>query len=310
MTASENPIPSSPVLPMVFDGDHTIQFSCHRGVSCWNACCSNIDISLTPYDILRMKRHLGISSTEFLRDYTFPYELEKDGIAGVKLKPADGATHCRFMREEGCGIYADRPTACRYYPIALLSMRRQDEYVDRNSYAIVNEAHCKGHQEPRTLTIQAYREEQGLEEYDELARGWRQLVLKKKSSGATIGKPSLKSRQLFFMACYDIDTFRAFVSSDAFSQLFVLGAEEREMLLQDDVELLQFSFRFLKQVLFGEKSIDLDESEARERLIRWRARQEAIELEAAAARARLEAEMSEDTLGEDACPPDGKCSSN
>jgi hypothetical protein len=23
------------------------------------------------------------------------------------------------------------PTACRYYPVALLSMRKQDEYVDR-----------------------------------------------------------------------------------------------------------------------------------------------------------------------------------
>jgi hypothetical protein len=48
-------------------------------------------------------------------------------------------------------------------------------------------------------------------EYDDLARGWRQLVLKKKSSGPTIGKPSLRSRQLFFMACYDIDRFREFV---------------------------------------------------------------------------------------------------
>ena len=46
---------------------------------------------------------------------------------------------------------------------------------------------------------------------DELARGWRQLVLKQKSAGPAIGKPSKASLQLFFMACYDIDRFRAFV---------------------------------------------------------------------------------------------------
>ena len=84
--------------------------------ACWNACCSNIDISLTPYDILRLKRRLDLTSTEFLERYTVPYEMEKDGIAGVKLRPVDGGTACRFMEPEGCGVYDDRPTACRYYP--------------------------------------------------------------------------------------------------------------------------------------------------------------------------------------------------
>ena len=85
-------------------------------------------------------------------------------------------------------MYGDRPTACRYYPVALLSMRRQDEATDRDSYALVKEPHCLGHDEPREITIADYRNEQGLPEYDELARGWRQLILKKKSSGPTIGK--------------------------------------------------------------------------------------------------------------------------
>jgi uncharacterized protein len=306
MSQPEVSIPGSPVVPKVMEGGHKIQFSCHQGISCWNACCSNIDISLTPYDILRMKKRLGISSTEFLREYTVPYEMEKDGIAGVKLKPVEGGTACQFMKPEGCGIYTDRPTACRYYPVALLSMRRQDEYVDRDSYALVKESHCRGHEVDRTLTIDQYREEQGLPEYDELARGWRQLILKKKSSGPTIGKPSLKSRQLFFMACYDIDTFRNFVESEAFGKLFALPEDEKHMVLNDDVELMLFAFRFLRQVLFGEKSIELHEKAAEERLEKWRARQVEIEREAAEQRARLEQEMQEDTIG-DGCE-DGSCS--
>ena len=285
MSQPDVPFPNSPVVPTMVSESHVIKFSCHKGIGCWNACCSNIDISLTPYDVLRMKTRLGITSTEFLRDYTVPYEMEKDGIAGVKFRPVEGGTACRFMRPEGCDIYADRPTACRYYPVALLSMRKQDEYVDRDSYAIVEEEHCKGHLEGRSISIGDYRKEQGLEEYDELARGWRQLVLKKKSSGPTIGKPSLRSRQLFFMACYDVDRFREFVQSEAFAKLFELPNDEKQVLLQDDVALLQFAFRFLRQVLFGEESISLNAEAAQDRLAKVREKRLVEEREAAKKRA-------------------------
>jgi len=264
--APDSPFPESPVLPQTFGEDKTIRFRCHRGIECWNACCSNIDISLTPYDILRLKRRLGLTSSEFLERYTVPYEMEKDGIAGVKLRPVEGGTACRFMEAEGCSVYGDRPTACRYYPVALLSMRRQDETTDRDAYAMVKEPHCLGHHEPRELTIDAYREEQGLPGYDELARGWRQLILKKKSSGPTIGKPSKRSLQLFFMACYDLDRFRVFVASDGFAELFDLPADEMQAILIDDTALMLFGFRFLRQTLFGETTIPLHAAAAAKRM--------------------------------------------
>jgi Fe-S-cluster containining protein len=261
----------------MLDGSKEIQFRCHKGIACFNACCKTIDISLTPYDILRLKGRLGLTSTEFLERYTLPYEMEKDGIAGVKLRPVDGGTACRFLTDGGCSIYSDRPSACRYYPLALLSMRRQDEYTDRDSYALVKEDRCLGHQEPRRLTIDEYRAEQGLPDYDELARGWRQLILKKKSSGPTVGKPSRRSLQLFFMTCYDIDRFRHFVASDSFREVFALPEAQRGAVLADEVTLMQFGFRFLRQVLFGEVSIPLREEAVaarRERLKEKLARQE------------------------------------
>jgi len=261
----ENPFPNSPVMPEMFDGNKTIQFQCRKGIACWNACCSNIDISLTPYDILRLKQRFDMSSGEFLDKYTFPYELAKDDIAGVKLKPVEGGTACQFMRAEGCSVYEDRPTACRYYPIALLSMRKQDEYTDTASYALVKEAHCLGHNEPRHLSIDDYRKEQGVDVYDELARGWRQLILKKKSSGPTVGKPSKRSLQLFFTACYDIDRFRAFLASDGFSDIYDIPAEEFKTILEDDANVMQFAFRFLRQVLFGEMSIAMRQENIEQR---------------------------------------------
>ena len=283
--AKDLPFPESPVVPEMHDGSKTIQFQCRKGISCWNACCSNIDISLTPYDILRLKRRLGLASAAFLQQYAVPYEMEKDGIAGVKMRPVEGGTACQFMKPEGCGVYEDRPTACRYYPVALLSMRKQDEYVDRDAYALVKEKHCLGHQEPRSLTIDEYRAEQGLKEYDELGRGWRQLVLKKKSSGPTVGKPSVRSRQLFFMTCYDIDTFRAFVDSGPFRELYDVPETEYRAMLGDSLEseeaLMQFGYRFLRQVLFGEESIPLHKEAAEKR--REQAREKALAAEREAA---------------------------
>lgn len=298
MSQPDIPFPQSPVLPTMVDEKHVIQFSCHKGIGCWNACCSNIDISLTPYDVLRMRTRLGISSTEFLKQYTVPYEMDKDSIAGVKFRPVEEGTACRFMKPEGCDIYADRPTACRYYPVALLSMRRQDEYVDRDSYAIVKEDHCKGHEVDRPITIGDYRKEQGLGEYDELARGWRQLVLKKQSSGPSIGKPTLRSRQLFFMACYDIDRFREFVFAESFTRLFELKQDEKDALAKDDIALLQFAFRFLRQVMFGEESIALNAEAAQERLVKVQEKRLIEEREAAKKRA-LETEQDLTDDGED-----------
>jgi hypothetical protein len=252
---SESPFGESPVMPELLEGTATIQFQCRKGIDCWNACCSNIDISLTPVDILRLSRRLDISTTEFLVQYTFPYELEPNGIAGVKFKPVENDSACQFMRPEGCDVYADRPTACRYYPVALLSMRRSDEYTDRNAYALVKEAHCHGHNEPRQISIEDYRQEQGVVEYDELGRGWRQLVLKKKSSGPTIGAPSKRSLQLWFMACYDLDRFRDFVASTAFNEVYDIPWNEMQKILSTDTELMLFAFQFLRQTMFGEETI-------------------------------------------------------
>ncbi len=300
MSKPDIPFPQSPVIPQLIEADHVIQFSCHKGIGCWNACCANIDISLTPYDIIRLKARLGTSSTQFLRDYTVPYEMDKDSIAGVKFRPVDGGTACRFMTPEGCSVYEDRPTACRYYPVALLSMRRQDEFTDTQSYALVKEDHCKGHEVERRLTIADYRKEQGVEEYDELARGWRQLILKKKSTGPAIGAPSMKSRQLYFMASYDIDTFRDYVESEVFKELFALSEEEWTKILSTDTELMLFAFRYLKQVLFGEHTIPLNEEFAKERLEKWRKRQDELEREAAEKRAKYEADMLAEGIDEDA----------
>ncbi|CAK0764473.1 conserved hypothetical protein [Gammaproteobacteria bacterium] len=274
---TDSPFPTSPVIPNLLNGDASLQFRCHPKISCFNACCKSIDISLTPYDILRLRKQLGMSSGDFLTRYTVPYEMEKDGLVGVKLRPVDQGTACQFMREKGCEVYEDRPTACRYYPVALLSMRRQEEFTDRSAYAFVQEEHCLGHQEPRSLTIDEYRKEQGLGDYDELARGWRQLILKKKSSGPSVGSPTKRSLQLFFTACYDLDRFRQFVESPGFQDIYDISGEFWQAIYSDDTELMLFGFQFLRQVMFNELSIPIKTGAMDKRLAKKQERVVAME---------------------------------
>jgi hypothetical protein len=274
---SEVPFPKSPVQPALIEGNAEITFRCHRGIACWNACCSNIDISLTPYDILRLKNRLKMKSGDFLVKYTLPYEMEQGGIAGVKLKPVENGSACQFMVPEGCSVYEDRPTACRYYPVALLSMRKQNEFTDTHAYALVKEAHCLGHNEPRPIRIEDYRKEQGIPEYDEHGRGWRQLILKKKSSGPTVGKPSQRSLQLFFMACYDLDRFREFVASDSFNDVYDLTAEVKEKISTDEIALMEFAFQLMRQVMFNEMSIPNKPDAMEKRLARKQEREKMLD---------------------------------
>lgn len=268
----------SAVMPEALEGDSELQFRCYQGISCFNACCQRADVTLTPYDVLRLKRRLGMTSTEFLRTYTVPFQMDGDGLPGIKLKTDEDGACLQLAGAAGCAVYPDRPTVCRYYPLALLALREKDSPNAVERYSLVKEDHCQGHAEPRRVSIQAYRSEQGVEDYDARNREWYRLVLKKKSAGPAVGRPPQTSLQLFFMASYDIDTFRRFVLSENFRQTYQLPDAFFAEVERDDDSLLDFSFRFLRQALFGERTIqevaDAWELRVAQRREVWDARRE------------------------------------
>lgn len=71
-------------------------------------CCRDKGIMLNPYEVLRLARHEGLSTTEFIRQYT--------DTAGTQLQQRiDGS--CVFLTAQGCGVHAARPLVCRIYPL-------------------------------------------------------------------------------------------------------------------------------------------------------------------------------------------------
>lgn len=258
---------ADPVEPVRFRSSDTFCFSCHKGVSCWNECCHDTDITLTPFDILRLARHFDARPADVVRLFAAPAVHEKSSLPVAKLRmlePPAGETRkpCVFLDEaEGCTVYEHRPAACRYYPLGLAAVKMKGHEEPEDFYFLVREPHCQGHKEPKEQTVAAFRAEQGVEPYDEANRGWIHILMKLaswKSLGGPWGKePDERVKRMFYMATTDIDAFRRFVFNSTFLDKYDVAPEMRETLAADDEALLQLAFDWLRSVLFNEQTIGL-----------------------------------------------------
>lgn len=80
-----------------------------------------------------------------------------------------------------------------------MTVRPNDRAQVGEMYFVVREPHCKGHEQQHTQSVGEYRRTQGVDLYDERNREWRDVILKQRSSGPTVGAPSARSLQLFDM---------------------------------------------------------------------------------------------------------------
>jgi Fe-S-cluster containining protein len=274
----ENIPHTSPVHPQELSLDGEFRFDCHPEIACFNQCCKKSDVPLLPYDILRLKHRQNMTSSELVSRFTVPFEMDHHGMPGLKLGSKPDSNECVLLSEEGCSVYEDRPTACRYYALGSMGVRKEGSTRVENVYFAVKEEHCLGHQESKIQTVGGYRQSQGVEIYDVMNAEWQDIVIKKRSSGPTVGAPSERSLQLFDMCSYDMDSFCDFIQTPGFKNIFDLSDDDMKLLLEDEEKRLQFSFRFLKQVLFGEKTIPIKkgarEQRASERKHVWEERRE------------------------------------
>lgn len=71
-----------------------------------NSCCRNKRIQVNPYELARLGRAFGMSTSEARARFT---------ADGALLQTDDG--NCVFLTPEGCGVHADRPLVCRLFPL-------------------------------------------------------------------------------------------------------------------------------------------------------------------------------------------------
>ena len=243
--------------------DDTFKFACRPGVSCFNECCGDVNIFLTPYDILRLKNRLKISSQEFLDRYTITPIDKNQQYPVVLLRMGDNAKKkCYFVSPEGCMLYEDRPWACRIYPLGMASPREGDVDVEEEFYFILREDICRGFEEDREWKVSEWKLDQRMEKYDEFGNMFKEITLHDYfKRGKQLDPPKM---EMFHMVCYNIDKFRQFIKQTTFLKRFVLKDVSVDKLMEDDEELLKFGFRWLKFALFGEKTMKVRPAALRE----------------------------------------------
>ena len=248
----------SNIQPTKLTLDSNLKFECHPGVPCFTACCHTIKIVLTPYDILILRKRLGIPAHEFITKYTQPTYLEKTDMPGVLIKLREDTQGCPFVTPEGCTVYTDRPSACRYYPVGMADFHEggTNDAKEEKFFFLVKEPHCKGFEEKKEWTIREWRADQGVDVRDEMNKEWLRLIMRRKSFGyqATM---SDAAKRMFFMASTDLDSFRNFVFKSSFLDTYEVDEKTLQEIKEDDVALMKFSFSYLANTLFGAEGMKI-----------------------------------------------------
>lgn len=230
------------------------RFACHPGVSCFTECCRDLNLLLTPYDIVRLKNRLGLTSDEFLDRHADCRFDENRNLPMMYLRMnGDERRTCPFVSPGGCLVYGDRPSACRIYPVARASRVHRVHGTVLENYFVLREDHCLGFEEPRSWKIEEWLRDQGLEAYYRSNDIW----------GAILTHPAMRRvssvperRQMFYLASYDMDKFRRLVFGGRFLTLFAIPEETVAKMETDDAVLLGVACDWMKFSLLGEPALE------------------------------------------------------
>jgi uncharacterized protein len=225
------------------------RFHCRPGLACFNRCCREATIILSPYDILRLSRNLGLTTGDFLRRLTRREDEAGSGLPLVFMKPARTGG-CPLLGAGGCKVYEDRPAACRLFPVTQGSELTPQGVVERHFLRRLD--YCQGFTGEQEWTLATWQTDQGFPEFDRPRRPWLSLLLKQAQPGRTPQDDRILSQ--FYMVTYDLDAFRTFVFQSAFLKTHSLSVEEAMPLGTDDLALLHFSAGYLEHLLFRDEA--------------------------------------------------------
>ncbi len=225
--------------------DETFTFSCHPGVDCFTDCCRQLELALTPYDILRLKQETKLDSNTFLERYVIQEQEAEDVFPRFYLTMVDdGQASCVFVSETGCTVYPGRPGACRTYPMGRAAMQKNNTIEE--FFVLLKEPHCHGFLQKEEQTTKRYSDGQGLEEYNHFNDKVAFLLQHEHiRQGMTLTKEQTK---LFTLALYNLDSFRKKLDEGKLPhQNSYLAHKDK---YKDDKQLLLFGMNWLHGVLF------------------------------------------------------------
>ncbi len=225
--------------------EDTFTFKCYKGIVCFNRCCYDVKLILSPYDLLRIKRALNLSTEAFIEKYGELYigEVTQLPVISINMNPYDYS--CPFLdKEEGCKIYPDRPSPCRIYPLArYFAENEKGEKIEL--YKIIRETHCKGHYENYPIKVKDFLEEQGLIPYHYFNDLWGEVVIKRQKFSHTPLTGDLL--ETIYLLAYDLEGLRNYLENE---KLFTLSQED---LALSEEELLEKALKVIRDEILREE---------------------------------------------------------
>jgi Fe-S-cluster containining protein len=236
-------------------GGDTFRFRCHAGLSCFNRCCRNLNLFLYPYDVLRLKNRLSVSSDTFLDRHVDVVLREGNHFPEVLLRMADNAEKtCPFLTEEGCRVYPDRPDTCRSFPVEHgVRYDGSGKAAERLSFFRPPEF-CLGQHEPEEQTLDSWCDDQEATVYQEMTARWadlKQLFVRDPWGGEGPSGPRAK---MAFMATYNLDQFRKFVFGSSFLKRYQVKPVMVKKARSDDTALMKLGFSWVRLFVWGIQS--------------------------------------------------------
>lgn len=227
--------------------EEIFHFACHPSIPCFTDCCRQLELALTPYDVLRLKKGCGLRSDEFLDRYVIIEQEEHETFPRLYLTMVDdGRASCVFVSNAGCTLYQDRPGACRAYPMGRAAILQPDNIMD-NFFVILQESHCQGFQEQQKQNAATYSVEQGLTTYNRFNDAVATILQHDQIRQGR--RFSEKQRELFILGLYNLDLFRTQLLTGNLPGAKQLDASTK-VRLADDEELLLYAIDWLSDFLF------------------------------------------------------------
>jgi len=234
-------------------GSDTFRFACNEEIPCFTRCCQNADMLLYPYDIIRLKKHLGMTSEEFLVTHTITAFRDNPNFPSIMLKMSDDEGHpCSFLSDKGCTVYENRPYSCRAYPLEPAMQDNGKGGFSITSY-VVQHDHCLGHGEGKDWTSEAWMKSQGMETYNKYNSAWAKVASLLFSPNA-FGEQGADNpaMNMAYMASYNVDTFRRFVKESSFLKKYKVPKKRLTQIKRDDAALMLLGFDWIRRFLRGQ----------------------------------------------------------
>ena len=238
--------------------NQTFNFACNKSVPCFTRCCRNADMFLYPYDIIRLKRHLKMTSEQFLVTHTITAFRQHPNFPSVMLKMSDtDGSPCSFLSDQGCTVYENRPYSCRAYPLEPAIHGDGERSFKIKSY-VVRHDHCLGHGKGSEWTAEQWMDDQGMKIYNKYNSAWARVasLFFSQNQLGTKGADD-PNMNMAYMASYNMDTFRRFVFESSFRKRFRIPKKRLDKVKKNDTELMLLGFDWIMHFIGGQGPLKL-----------------------------------------------------